>query len=59
MTHCLQKEKVGKKTVLERSSFDSVKHAEMLAFSDLWFPVYEQNHILTFPYVDRIVDLKI
>ena len=28
----------------------------MLVFSDLCFPVYEQNHILIFLYEERIVD---
>ena len=27
----------------------------MLTFSDLRFPVYGQNHVLVFPYEERIV----
>ena len=31
-----------------------VKHAEIRAFFDPYFSVYEQNHIRIFPYLDRI-----
>ena len=33
-----------------------MKYDKIWAFSDSYFPVYGQNHIRIFPYLDRITD---
>ena len=33
-----------------------MKNDEIQAFSNPYFPIYEQNHIHIFPYLDRISD---
>ena len=35
-----------------------MKYAKIRGFSNTYFPVYQQNRIRTFPYMDKIYDIR-